>query len=615
MRRPLAILLSGLASALACVDAAPRGERIRLDAGALDATHVREAKADGFEDWFRFERAPRAPVIRYDLDVRGFAGVRLVDRVLELLDDGGAPRLRVAAPWLVDREGHVRDVDVDVVGCEVDRDPRAPWGRPPTPPGADRCGVEMRWSVDADAYPLWVDPYWSSANALTTPRALHEATLLEDGHVLVTGGTSNTAAELASAELFDPTTATFASTSPMSEAKRNHRAIRLDDGRVLVVQGEAGTAVPFSMTRRVERYDPKTGEWTTLDDAPSLRSSSTLARLPDGRVLLLGGYDTASGASVDVVDICAATGEPCLVGPPMTSPRATHGAFTRADGSVLVAGGGANVFDAAAPIWSTTEVLDPTATSWSNGPKLAVARIEAAYVPLADDRLVVLGGSATPVGGQPLASIEILRPGAAASEVVGALTVPRWFHTSTLLPNGRVLTAGALGANFTASTVVTTETFDPESGKTALAGALPAPGGVQRATRLLDGRVLVTGGFNAERTDAATIFGDALGAACAPADPASCPNGVCVDGACAADAGSSSSSSAASTTTAAGSTSSGGASGEPRSFYGCSVGPRDAAPPVGAIVLVALAVARRGWISLEVSSRRRRDRARRPGRC
>jgi hypothetical protein len=72
-------------------------------------------------------------------------------------------------------------------------------------------------------------------------RYLHTATLLQSGEVLVTGGFDNNAADrseaFASAELYDPATNTFSSTSPMSTARYLHTATLLQSGEVLVAGG------------------------------------------------------------------------------------------------------------------------------------------------------------------------------------------------------------------------------------------------------------------------------------------------------------------------------------------------------------------------------------------
>jgi hypothetical protein len=53
-------------------------------------------------------------------------GLRLVANTLEMLDGGGAPRLRVAPPYLVGADGIQTDATLAVEGCAVDTTLRRP---------------------------------------------------------------------------------------------------------------------------------------------------------------------------------------------------------------------------------------------------------------------------------------------------------------------------------------------------------------------------------------------------------------------------------------------------------------------------------------------------------
>jgi hypothetical protein len=72
------------------------------------------------------------------------------------------------------------------------------------------------------------------------------AALLNDGRVLVAGGSVNLAAtnfqDLASAEIYDPKTGKFSATGSMSEPLNGATATLLKDGRVLIAGGGAPPA-------------------------------------------------------------------------------------------------------------------------------------------------------------------------------------------------------------------------------------------------------------------------------------------------------------------------------------------------------------------------------------
>lgn len=75
---------------------------------------------------------------------------------------------------------------------------------------------------------------------LAQGRQSHQATLLPDGRVLISGG----ADRAPSAEIFDPVKMTFSPAGEMVAPRALHRAVALSDGRVLIVAGVAsgGTA-------------------------------------------------------------------------------------------------------------------------------------------------------------------------------------------------------------------------------------------------------------------------------------------------------------------------------------------------------------------------------------
>src|SRR5690349_20996051 len=71
------------------------------------------------------------------------------------------------------------------------------------------------------------------------------------------------------------------------------------------------------------------------------------------------------------------------------------------------------------------------------------------------------------------------------------LTVPREFHTATLLPNGTVLIAGEEGSFATSASA---EIYDPSTGAFVLPGPMSAARHMHTATLLPDGKVLIAGG-------------------------------------------------------------------------------------------------------------------------
>lgn len=242
----------------------------------------------------------------------------------------------------------------------------------------------------------------------------------------------------------------FVPTGSMATARVWHTATLLINGKVLIPGGvNAATSITTA-----ELYDPATAKFSQTTGSPlAERFSATATLMKSGKVLLVGGKGVGGElATAEVYDpatqtFAATTGN-------LSNARAYHTATLLNDGTVLVTGG-----------------LDPVGD---------------------------------PIG-TPVASAEIYDPATGSFTLLAAsMSTGRFFHTATLLGNGKVLIAGGLSGNGTSSAA--TDLYDPATKTFTPTGNMTAARAGHVATALQSGKVLLTGG-------AATFGGDSTATA------------------------------------------------------------------------------------------------------
>jgi Kelch motif/Galactose oxidase, central domain len=289
---------------------------------------------------------------------------------------------------------------------------------------------------------------FSPTGNMLVARSQHSATLLKNGKVLIAGGYRYQQGQqyLASAEIYDPETGTFTATGSMSTARENHQATLLSNGQVLMTGGDYGASDPPSYPAIVEVYDPATGTFTAAGSLSAGRVGHTATLLTNGAVLVTGGcvytsfFDPMNcSASAELRDPTSGT---FTATSSMTVARNGHTATLLTNGMVLIAGGANNNTALA-----TGELYNPSTGAFTVAHDMAAARSGHTATRLLDGRVLVAGG----IGGDgDVVSAELYNPAtglyAATANMVGAASE----NTATLLSNGTVLFAGGVyGAGWT----------------------------------------------------------------------------------------------------------------------------------------------------------------------
>ncbi len=285
----------------------------------------------------------------------------------------------------------------------------------------------------AEKYDPGTGKFTAITGKMSIDRDGHTATLLNTGKVLITGGTDvyNNNAALTTADLFDPSTGMFtAISSQMSVARTGHNATLLADGKVLITGGNTLVAEIFDPVTSI--FTPTTGKMVTA------RTEDTATLLPNGKVLITGGL-AANGAlaTTELYDPTAqtfsATGSMAVVRNFHTATLLTTGPNA---GKVLVAGGNSKN--------AVAELYDPAIGSFSTTGTMLSTRQRHTATLLSDGTVLVAGGSEFDSNVDILAAAELFDPNTGTFAGTGGLLTPRIVHTATLLKDGTVLVTGGL---------------------------------------------------------------------------------------------------------------------------------------------------------------------------
>ncbi|MCD9028364.1 kelch repeat-containing protein [Luteimonas sp. BDR2-5] len=202
---------------------------------------------------------------------------------------------------------------------------------------------------------------------------------------------------------YDPATDAWSEGPAIPEARRRGGGgLVVHDGAFYLVggltRGHNGGYVPW-----LDRFDPATGAWTPLPDAPHPRDHFHAAVL-DGRLYAAGGrtsshetgeVDTLTVAPVDVYDIAAGTWS--TLDAPIPTPRSGTATVAFA-GRIIVLGGESG---RQARAHDEVEAYDPATGEWETLPPLPVGR-HGTQATVSGDAVHIVAGSRDRGGGPEL---------------------------------------------------------------------------------------------------------------------------------------------------------------------------------------------------------------------
>ena len=360
---------------------------------------------------------------------------------------------------------------------------------------------------------------------LNTPRGQHTATLLPDGRVLVVGGTDGTGV-LADSEIYDPKANTWTSvrdlnldqsvvdptaglmmdaSGTLAIARQLHSATLLADGRVLIAGGigieRLDEGVPVMETlSSAHIFDPLTNAFERVGSLTTPRAWHVAAPLGAGAVLAGGLDDTLqSSGTADVFDPETHTFTSVTM-----NDRHTWGALVSLGNEALVLGG-VDLFQTAQGSWAIAalpavraEVLASGADAFVEGPAYDVDLVHVGSNTFAGGAYFAGGQAALEQGLTAVASTARYDSATGAFEAGPDLRTARYAC--------RVATAGAAttdqlvigGLDGQGQQLRSCELWDSAANAFVGAADLITLRSDFCAVTLLDGRILVIGGLDAQ---------------------------------------------------------------------------------------------------------------------
>ncbi len=342
---------------------------------------------------------------------------------------------------------------------------------------------------------------WKLTGAMSQARTGAAAVAMSSGSVLVTGGTDQSGAVTASAEIYGPS-GTFVVVAPMNLPRTGHTATWLPNpsgsGGLVLVTG--GTTSSGAILASGELYDPIANTWTLLA-APMIDSitGEPATPLPNSSLLLSGGSNS-TGVLADVESFSLATQQFSIVGT-MATARKNHAAAALQSGNVLIVGG----TDGSGNTLNSTVIYNLKAGTVVAGPNLNTPRTNATATTLLDGTVLIAGGSypegATPANGNTaeLNTAEIYDPVAGTITAAPAnLVQARAGQQAFLLPNNSNVLV-AVGGTYNGATLASSELYTPWLSQFAATGSMSVPRSSAAGAALFplaDGQLLVAGGTN-----------------------------------------------------------------------------------------------------------------------
>jgi hypothetical protein len=209
----------------------------------------------------------------------------------------------------------------------------------------------------------------TGGNMVITERGSCAIAILQNGKVLIVGGSDSNSNASSGAEIYDPTTDTFMATGSMSISRSGPTATLLSNGKVLIAGGWSESS-PYGISS-AELYDPASGSFSTTGNMTAGGYFGTATLLSSGKVLIVGLYGDESrlGLPAELYDSASGTFSETAA-PPVYPLAYDISASQLPNGLVFISGGMVMTGSFFADAPHETEFYDPATNTFYAGPRM-----------------------------------------------------------------------------------------------------------------------------------------------------------------------------------------------------------------------------------------------------
>jgi len=355
--------------------------------------------------------------------------------------------------------------------------------------GGNAAGKEVKSAeIYTPSYSGGKGTFALTAGKLTTGRWRGACGILPNGKVLLAGGAKTnlggTTRYLDTAEIFDPAINRFTDTYKMSSARGNWpRFLMTKSGYGVVFGGIRANGEASATCDKWKISYPKTKAFDSVSAMMSdYRAKLEATHLPDGKILITGGYKTTRDLSHYSAEIFDPVYRTLTTTGSMIDRRQCHNAVALPDGTILVVGGN----NETGVSLTSAEIYNPVTGQFTLVGSMAAERTCAMSTLLPNGKVLVVGGYDT--AGTFLDTAEIYDPLTLTFGPLLQMNHARSCHAQVLLKNGLVLMTTGCAATEHA------ELFDWRDNSFTVIDDLSTQRKYPFFAQLKDGRVLIAGG-------------------------------------------------------------------------------------------------------------------------